>query len=592
MALKLVFNPFSGTFDYVDEAGDSLWRGAVATLADLPNPDADGVVRVTLDTKNVYEFDLDTTTWILIAGPGAVGPVIPDNELLFGDGTITPDSSPDLTFDGATLTVNGDIVADNVSGTNTGDVTLTAVGASPSANAASLAGQALTLQPADATNPGVLTSGTQSIGGNKTFTGTVAASNISGTNSGDVTLSAFGSSPSANAASLSGQALTLQPADATHPGGVSTTTQSFAGDKTVVGNIAANNLSGTNSGDVTLAAFGSVPNANGASLSGQALTLQPANATNPGGVSTASQTFAGIKTFSSQVNTDGGIDRSTSGTLTIGATNSTTINIGNSGATVNIQGTTIYENTPQLLVADPLITVNVGGGAGSGQNAGFQVEEAASITGYVETSLDRNSWLLKAPNTAGQATITPGSGGITLNQSSHDPLTLAAVGAVPNANGASLSSQALTLQPASGSFPGVVSTTTQTFAGDKTFTGNVFAPNLATTSTGDINQTSFSLANNQVALANVTGLLFSNASVRSAEIFYSVTVDATSDLFESGKIKLAQRGADWTIARMFDGDDSLVSFDVTNAGQVQYTTPAYSGFVSGTMKFRAEVTNV
>lgn len=68
------------------------------------------------------------------------------------------------------------------------------------------------------------------------FSGAISASNFSGsssgTNTGDVTLSAFGSTPSANGASLSGQALTLQPADSTHPGGISIGTQSLAGAKT------------------------------------------------------------------------------------------------------------------------------------------------------------------------------------------------------------------------------------------------------------------------------------------------------------------------------------------------------------------------
>ncbi len=194
------------------------------------------------------------------------------------------------------------------------------------------------------------------------------------------------------------------------------------------GNLTATNFSGsssgTNTGNVTLTNVGASPSADGATLSGQALTLQPADATHPGLVTTGSQTLAGSKSFSGVLNADGGIDRSTSGTLTIGATNSSTINIGNSGATVNIQGITIYENTPQLLVADPLITVNSGGGIASGQNSGIQIEENALITGYAETSSDRNSWILKAPNTAGIATITAGAGGITLNQSSHDPVTV------------------------------------------------------------------------------------------------------------------------------------------------------------------------
>lgn len=58
---------------------------------------------------------------------------------------------------------------------------------------------------------------------------------------------------------------------------------------------------GTNSGDVTLTAAGSTPNANGASLTGQALTLQPADATNPGLLTAIAQTIAGLKTFSGQI---------------------------------------------------------------------------------------------------------------------------------------------------------------------------------------------------------------------------------------------------------------------------------------------------
>lgn len=138
------------------------------------------------------------------------------------------------------LSTPGTITGSNLSGTNTGDVTLTAVGASPSANGATLSGQALTLQPADATHPGLITTGTQTFAGAKTFTGAISASNISGTNSGDVTLTAFGSSPNANGASISGQAITLQPANATNPGGVSTTTQSFGGNKTFTGSLRSN----------------------------------------------------------------------------------------------------------------------------------------------------------------------------------------------------------------------------------------------------------------------------------------------------------------------------------------------------------------
>lgn len=206
---------------------------------------------------------------------------------------------------------------------------------------------------------------------------------------------------------------------------------------------------------ITLAAVGSAPNANAVTLTGQVLNLEPADATHPGVITTGAQTLAGVKTFSSLINANAGIDRSTAGTLSFGTNTatSTTINIGNATATVNIQGTTIIENTTTLAVTNPTIILNHGGGAGSGANSGITIEEASSITGYAESSADRNSWILKAPNTAGIATITPGVAGITLDQSSHNPVTIG------TANGLSLATQVLSLALSSTSTTGALSST-------------------------------------------------------------------------------------------------------------------------------------
>lgn len=54
-------------------------------------------------------------------------------------------------------------------------------------------------------------------------------------------------------------------------------------------------------GGLTLGAFGSVPNADGLTLTGNVLNMQPADGTHPGGVSTTSQTFAGAKNFAISV---------------------------------------------------------------------------------------------------------------------------------------------------------------------------------------------------------------------------------------------------------------------------------------------------
>lgn len=95
----------------------------------------------------------------------------------------------------------------------------------------------------------------------KNSSGTV--SSFAGTNTGDVSIGTFGSSPDAKGASLSGQAITMQPADGTHPGMLTTGSQTIAGAKTFTGTVAANYVTsatpipitsgGTNVGVVTTA---------------------------------------------------------------------------------------------------------------------------------------------------------------------------------------------------------------------------------------------------------------------------------------------------------------------------------------------------
>jgi len=60
--------------------------------------------------------------------------------------------------------------------------------------------------------------------------------------SGITSLSAIGSSPNANAATISGSVLNLEPASSTFGGVLTTGTQSYAGDKTSLGSLMLNNL--------------------------------------------------------------------------------------------------------------------------------------------------------------------------------------------------------------------------------------------------------------------------------------------------------------------------------------------------------------
>jgi len=90
------------------------------------------------------------------------------------------------------------------------------------------------------------------------YISTGSAWNPIGSSSTVLSIGPFGSSPNAAGGTISSNTLTLEPADGTHPGGVSTTAQTFAGNKTFTGSISASNLSGTNTGDQTITLTGDV----------------------------------------------------------------------------------------------------------------------------------------------------------------------------------------------------------------------------------------------------------------------------------------------------------------------------------------------
>lgn len=113
-----------------------------------------------------------------------------------------------------------------------------------------------------------------------------------------------------------------------------------------------------------------------------------------------------------------------------------------------------------------------------------------------------------------------------------------------------------------------------------------------TAESGDINHTSFSLANNQVTPTNITGLSFANGTVRAATVDYSIEIDATANLYEKGVLELIQKDTNWDMSRDFTGDTTLINITVTTAGQLQYTSSSYAGFSSASIKFRAITTNV
>lgn len=108
---------------------------------------------------------------------------------------------------------------------------------------------------------------------------------------------------------------------------------------------------------LAVAAVGSSPNANGASVSGKTLTLQPADGTNPGALTASTQTIGGAKTFSSGVQGPNGSTATPSFYTPTGGGN-TGFYFGVNGAAFGYNGTevssfinSIWKHNTQLQVA-------------------------------------------------------------------------------------------------------------------------------------------------------------------------------------------------------------------------------------------------
>lgn len=111
-------------------------------------------------------------------------------------------------------------------------------------------------------------------------------------------------------------------------------------------------------------------------------------------------------------------------------------------------------------------------------------------------------------------------------------------------------------------------------------------------SVGDISETSFSITNNEPLQTNVVGLSFDNVLVRSFQVILSVKIDATIDLSEVFELIGINKNGSFNMSVSSVGDDSGVVFSITSTGQIQYTSQNYTGFVSGTIKFRAITTSI
>lgn len=239
----------------------------------------------------------------------------------------------------------------------------------------------------------------------------------------------------------------IQEASATSAGVVSTTAQTFAGDKTFNGTVSIsgfgtagvvhNNSAGLlstslimnadvdSSAAISATKLANQPSGNIVSTTvqaaineldlekvakaGDSLTGSLDFATNTGIESSAALSVLNVGSLINTSVLNIGTGDSVSA-INIGTgASSTTINIGGIGDTININGTLNSVNTTNTEVVDKNILLNKGGATASAGLAGFDIEENGSIVGYARIDGSRVSWDFKAPSTSGSFKITPSS---------------------------------------------------------------------------------------------------------------------------------------------------------------------------------------
>jgi hypothetical protein len=315
-------------------------------------------------------------------------------------------------------------------------------------------------------------------------------------------------------------------------------------------------------GQITIGTISTVANSNGASITSSVLNLHAATGTSGGIVTSGDQTFAGAKTFTNQITVEGisiGKGNSTAVTniaIGLGALDNTT---GNSNTVVGygaaspigtisassfttavgheaLKDATGNNNTAVGNLAGSLLTTGfqntfIGASAGSitgqlisAQNSiaiGYQAiadksNQAVLGNSLVTETVLRGKIIIASPDTSGGSyeilTRNTSSGFIekVTSASIQKAISIGPIDTGANSNGISLASGGgLTLHAATSTTGGVVTTGNQTFAGVKTFIGQIVINN----------------ATNSVLTFNVSGV--NKAEITSNSAFFQFNANNT-----------------------------------------------------------------
>jgi hypothetical protein len=318
------------------------------------------------------------------------------NTIQVNPNATTPTSGQVLAFNGTAF-----VPAPAGSGVSS----IASVGAVPNSAGGSIATSVLTLQPADGTHPGVITSGTQTIGGAKTFSGTMNVANIDATtlNYGPTTATTVNIANASSTNTIFGNTTVQGPFTA------------FNGAFLLQGN-AASTIETTGTNSLTIVAVGSGNIGIGSSGSGQVniaqgssvsqLNLGPSNGTGPinvGGIlNFGSNTVFGSGTNLNFATSSAG---NTGHFLQISGTPST---IGAQGDFIEVIGGNGANGSASVVGGTGGATIFAAGNGGTGSSS-----TAGGIGGQpsINGGVGGNGGATGAGGTGGTVNITPGGGG-------------------------------------------------------------------------------------------------------------------------------------------------------------------------------------
>lgn len=94
----------------------------------------------------------------------------------------------------------------------------------------------------------------------------------------------------------------------------------------------------------------------------------------------------------------------------------------------------------------------------------------------------------------------------------------------------------------------------------------------------------FTAANN-VTSQNIPSINYSGNSVWGFDVYLAARLTATTNLYANYHIKAVNKQTSWELITNYVGD-SILSFNITNNGQLQYSTPNFTGFSSLIFKYK------